>query len=200
MGILKANDLCALEVIQRVHDNWLEYGKEKYHMEFLQLIGPPAKESTNPMKRKPHFAQLGTVSRDTVDPADLVPALADELLYLMWRCRVPRGARKDFTTLLRSCDDPWHHDDMYDNDHLNALITALDSTFAPPYAYFGAHPGDGTDYGFWPELDIDLPRLEDGVSHPEYKGRDVLLVNDHGNVTCGRYDLRGKFHEYWSIV
>ena len=38
------------------------------------------------------------------------------------------------------------------NDIMEELFTALES-FAPSGFYFGAHPGDGSDFGFWPCCD-----------------------------------------------
>lgn len=59
------------------------------------------------------------------------------------------------------------------------LISALE-VFAPPYCYFGPHPGDGCDYGFWPNMDaIDELPHEGG----QEVGEDYKVVSDHGNVT-----------------
>jgi hypothetical protein len=49
-------------------------------------------------------------------------------------------------------------DDIPDADHRSWLIGVLFDTMsdiAPDGYYFGAHWGDGADYGFWPEDDVE---------------------------------------------
>jgi hypothetical protein len=66
------------------------------------------------------------------------------------------------------------------------------SEFAMPYTYFGTHPGDGADYGFWPDFDTiaddvragELMEVSDPCDVPA-KGMAVF-VNDHGNTSIYR--------------
>ena len=81
---------------------------------------------------------------------------------------------------------------------VSKLQDALDE-IAPPYCYFGTAEGDGACFGFWPSIeDSGLPRLADITR--DHWGGDVLIVNDHGNVTCGHVDRRGRFKAYWDCV
>ncbi len=52
-----------------------------------------------------------------------------------WNC----GMNEDATDYYGTEDAGWD---------LESLFEALDS-YSPPYFYFGAHPGDGSDYGWW---------------------------------------------------
>ena len=77
------------------------------------------------------------------------------------------------------------------------------NTFAPPYFYFGAHPGDGSDYGFWLSEDaiedFEGLRVEDQSEVPSDYCGEVLHVNDHGNCTLYVAD-QGQLSEVWAIV
>src|SRR5690606_12065786 len=89
---------------------------------------------------------------------------------------------------------------------LEELFDVLDE-YAPPYVYFGANEGDGSDYGFW----IDQQALQEAIENGEvlrvedlsevpadYEGL-ILHENDHGNLTL--YECAsGNFVEIWSIV
>ncbi len=78
------------------------------------------------------------------------------------------------------------------------LIDALNE-YAPPHVYFGAHEGDGADFGWWPIDEssswCELIQLDTEnaicVEHQVH-----IHVNDHGNVTVS--ELRGP--EIWSAV
>ena len=69
------------------------------------------------------------------------------------------------------------------------------------YVYFGAHPGDGSDYGFWPDIDSleDDLRYAEPTDNPEEKIIDndfIVQISDHGNVTMMTLDRE----VLWSCV
>jgi len=149
-----------------------------------------------------HYATIGSVSTGTLRTEDLLEAFAGELedhVRANKRCRgldLP-GKRK----LIR---EAYAVDPESDTaDHVIAELMEALETFAPPYCYFGTLEGDGADFGFWPEpglFDSDdiLPRFRDEPP-ADFRG-DCLLVNDHGNVTCGHVNGRGKFAAIWDCV
>ena len=147
-------------------------------------------------KAKPTFARIGTVSEGTLRDEDLISAFAGELDYYMKRLRLTRNQRKHFAGLIREAT----HDEV-GSEIVSILEDALQE-IAPPYCYFGTAEGDGACFGFWPSIDdCDLPRLTAGDDIPrEHWGEDVLLVNDHGNVSCGYVDRRGRYRAYWDCV
>jgi hypothetical protein len=104
------------------------------------------------------------------------------------------------------------------SDDLEALFDALDE-YSAPYFQFGAHPGDGSDYGFWLSEDWqddfvpcaepkDLERanppnsicVNDLADVPAWFRGEVAVINDHGNVTLYTRNSRGKYTEIWSVV
>lgn len=88
------------------------------------------------LRREPAFIFKGTVSHGTMRPEDLEPVFEQVLNEL----NPDRAAR------LR-------HDYVAELDrqvYIVALMDALDLE-APKGYYFGPHPGDGSDYGFWEE-------------------------------------------------
>ena len=127
-----------------------------------------------------HTATVGSISHGTLRTIDLLRAFTFELSYLSG----------DYVALV-NCADERHEAINVDSDNetsedselVNELIDALND-LAPPYCYFGAHEGDGSDFGFWPLMDAidELPRIkhEEGEDLPD---EDHCYVNDHGNVT-----------------
>jgi len=89
-------------------------------------------------------AELGSISTATMRVEDLLPVFADMLSYL--------DTLSEYTWLIDECEQiiaraDWDAEETF--YVLNeSLWDALDS-FAPEGAYFGAHPGDGADYGYW---------------------------------------------------
>ncbi len=89
----------------------------------------------------------GTVSWGTMRPADLVPTFVETLEYFNKRkakrlaSEIPADAWDDDTHEYWSSEDAWWL--------LEELFDILDD-YAPKRHYFGSHPGDGSDYGFWP--------------------------------------------------
>ena len=151
---------------------------------------------------KPTFAQIGVVSEGALRDEDLISAFAGELEYWRKRLQLSRDQRRRFTWLIGLAANPKHDDTCW---IVGDLQNALDE-IAPPYCYFGAAPGDGAYFGFFPYLGMggdtdDLPKLDDLADITrDHWGEDVLIVNDHGNVTCGHVDRRGRFKAYWAAV
>lgn len=140
-------------------------------------------------------ASFGSVSHGTMRTEDLIPEFAYTLRDL-------RGALPiDIARAVRKFDAGTLNQESQDF-LVEALFDGLEE-FSPPYGYFGAHAGDGSDYGFWLSEsaleDFDGIKVDDTSSVPaEYTG-EVMHVNDHGNVTLYAA-RRGKLREIWSIV
>lgn len=142
------------------------------------------------MKRQPH--NMGTISHGTMRPEDLIPTFTD---WLESQKPLRREHRKMLTA--------WKNEDEYDGEtFLEDLFDAL-GEYAPPYFYFGAHPGDGSDYGYWLSDDFQNEfeglQVEDLTDVPRGYTGEVLHVNDHGNMTLYRA-VRGRLYEIWAIV
>jgi hypothetical protein len=88
-----------------------------------------------PEDMPPRIAEIGSVSWGTLRDDDLIAAFTAELYRL----------------------DPELADAIVEEHRLDSetcwllehLFDALDQ-FAPEGCYFGAHMGDGADFGFWP--------------------------------------------------
>lgn len=146
-------------------------------------------------------ATIGCMSSGTMRPADLIPDFAWHLRQLV--------EGDEYAELLKEADE-WDADtDEGDGDEiLSELFDALDEA-SPPYCYFGAHPGDGADYGWWIVEDLferhgpfDGLRVDDLSEVPvDYEG-EVLHVNDHGNATLyvATNGKAWRLREVWSTV
>jgi hypothetical protein len=160
------------------------------------------------------YAEIGSVSSGTMRSQDLLDSFASELDYQLGR-QSSRYPRKEHRALIREARRCLRHmengtakqaEQAEDeaSDIVNELMDALDE-FAPPYMHFGAHDGDGADYGFWLSDDslehsFDGLRVDDTSEVPrDYRG-EVLHVNDHGNPTLYVSHGRGKLTEIWALV
>ncbi len=141
------------------------------------------------------YAQIGSISHGTLRTEDLIGAFADTLEGLTfingdYYSQPENHKERDrLNSLVGEAQDAWTEDgtELQDEDSARELVDWLQDAlteFAPPYCFFGAHPGDGSDFGFWPchdEID-ELPHVEDS-DEAEALGEDCKHVNDHGNVT-----------------
>lgn len=150
------------------------------------------------------YAEIGSISHATMLAEDLIPCFVDELRRL--GCTAPK--LDEIETRMEEEEGYYEGEDAsYD---LNETLFDLLNEYAPPYCYFGSHPGDGSDYGFWVNDEVyhdtsrfcedkDILGVSDTSEVPtDYEG-DVLYVNDHGNATL-YWAESGNLLEIWSIV
>ena len=146
------------------------------------------------MERK---VTIGEVSHGTLRSEDLVDSFAWELSH-----NTPDG-RTRFAKLLTECEE-WENETEDTDGHdetgselVNALIDALNE-YAPGFTYFGANEGDGSSFGFWPDIEAvsELPHVSDPSEVEDHLGGPCVFVNDHGNVTV--YGANGKV--LWDCV
>ncbi len=96
---------------------------------------------------------VGTVIQGTLQPEDLLQAFTDKLAVLD-----PERAseiRKEYKDIFQRISDGWSIADgeynllMGAGECLHVLMDALTEN-APEGFFFSSHPGDGSDFGFWP--------------------------------------------------
>jgi hypothetical protein len=153
------------------------------------------------MKRsKPRTLSIGSYSSGTMRSEDLIPAFISAAEDL----RLSRDDRATINKIRKESDaadedaEYWQEDASED---VNTLFDLLDR-YCPEYCSFGAHEGDGADYGCWPSIESaqeDMQTVSD-LSEAKKAAAMVLLVNDHGNATLYRRGLGGKWIEVWAIV
>ena len=151
----------------------------------------------------PHLrpASLGSVSSGTLRPQDLLSALSSELEGQTIRngaflaCPENYPLRDRCAKLIGEAQDSFGDDGEtlteQGEEHASELIDSLCdclSEFAPPFAYFGAHEGDGACFGYWANVQGAREECEFVSSkRQEYPADDYrgewLHVNDHGNAT-----------------
>lgn len=129
------------------------------------------------------YGSLGTISHATLRTEDLLEAFADELEHLVQANGKTGMANQTAVDLINDAREVEDFDSEEASEIVQELSDALNE-YAPPYCYFGANEGDGSDFGFWPCMEQieELPRVECSDDAKEL-GEDCLFVNDHGNVT-----------------
>jgi hypothetical protein len=139
-------------------------------------------------------ANFGSVSSGTMRKEDLIPSFC-------WELRNLKHRSKELSRIEKYTSTRYFESEQSDYD-LESLFDMLNE-HAPQHAYFGAHPGDGSDYGFWIdeslEYDFDGLKIEDINDIPSGYIGEVLYCNDHGNLTLYFKSAR-KLTEVWSIV
>lgn len=109
------------------------------------------------------LSNVGTVIHGTMRPQDLIAAMLDNL------ATIATGERFGFDHKHASaaqeafldCVPAWVQDDgdacdWWDSDEAAELVCALGSTLdecSPEGFRFGAHVGDGSDFGYWSDTD-----------------------------------------------
>lgn len=163
-------------------------------------------------------ARFGSISHGTLCTEDLLSSFLSELEWQISRngafLSLPENfpLRDRLAKLVGEAQDAWNEDGetLQDEEQAGELVNdmqdALSEHFAPAYGYFGTHPGDGADFGFWAN-DIESIKEEiDFVSskREEYPPEDFrgewLHVNDHGNCTLYVRGENGKDVEIWGLV
>ena len=93
--------------------------------------------------------KLGSVSTGTLKPEDLMVEFATKL-YDMGYTAHPLVMKVNHL-IMRLWPDSDNKPTIEDiSEVVNDLQDAL-SEICPPFVYFGAHPDDGADFGFWSE-------------------------------------------------
>ena len=118
----------------------------------------------------PRKATFGTIISGTMQSRDLLPAFIVKFESLSGEA----FAEQETVDALLLCEqEDWLNDagQATLSEITNNLVDSLDA-FAPDYGYFGAHPGDGADFGFWLHEDWQQMATDD----------DVLLIEDLADV------------------
>lgn len=159
------------------------------------------------------YPSLGSVSAGTLLPSDLLFTFASELEDLTqrnakaWCSDHGRLTRDRYIDLVRNAREVDAEEDPDSADDLLSALTDALNDFAPDYCYFGAHPGDGADFGYWliedwqQQMDDDGTLVVDDLSGipDDYRGL-ACVVNDHGNATMYAVDADDIRRELWSCV
>jgi len=146
--------------------------------------------------------EIGTISHGTLRSEDLAEALIGVAE------RIPEeGFPSGLLSELRHIAfDHRVEDEETDSEVICDAIDVLQE-YAPPYCYVGMHPGDGSDLGVWPDVEMIESDARDGtiqkvsdLSEIDHAGNGelVAIVNDHGNLTLARISFEAS--EVWSIV
>jgi hypothetical protein len=143
---------------------------------------------------------IGSISSGTLRNEDLIPTFLNEIAY-----HTPSKARKinRDSDLVKILDAIGENDQIpEDLQEIASFIlnedifdTLNEIAYKMPYCYFGAHPGNGSDFGFWVdweliEMDIqdgDILAWNDDTRNPTHKELDGYSYycknNDHGNFS-----------------
>lgn len=92
------------------------------------------------------YAKIGSVSAGTHREQDLLP----RFLGTLWELDRDRAEELKQQVPAEAFNDDEHP--FWDSEEVAYLLEELFdllNDYAPEGCYFGAHPGDGADFGFW---------------------------------------------------
>lgn len=154
------------------------------------------------MKRKNDYP-MGSISHGTMRNEDLIPDFLALLEQLARKAKNRNHISLCVDIQRRMKQFNYYTSTDADMDLNEILFPCLDE-YAAPYFYFGPHPGDGSDYGFWPSEDIeycfDGLKVSDLAEVPRDYAGEILMVNDHGNTSLYVKARTQEPREIWSIV
>lgn len=173
-------------------------------------------------------ANIGSISHGTLRTGDLLNAFANEIEWqinrngeyfsqpehFLFRDKLNNLAGEAFDmfdesgeTLLPEKDESGEASEM-----VNELQDVLSNNFAPMYGYFGSHEGDGSDFGYW----VNIDDVKDEVGFVSSKSQEFpdedfrgawLHVNERGNCVLYVREVAGagsddnyQDEEIWSLV
>lgn len=90
--------------------------------------------------------EAGTISFGTLRNEDLIPAFIDEILYYDKDNEFANHLSSVIHSETRNESEYWQSEEA--SFDLEELFDILDS-MAPDDMYFGSHPDDPADFGFW---------------------------------------------------
>jgi hypothetical protein len=152
------------------------------------------------MKNKKYI--IGTVSHGTMRNEDLIP----EFVYILRQFSKGKNKAqykecKEIQKRIKS--ENYFQSEESDFDLNEFLFDALQD-YALPYFYFGSHPGDGSDYGYWLtdnfQEDFDGLIVNDLSAVPKDYAGEIAVVNDHGNISLYHKAKTQEPKEIWAIV
>jgi len=98
------------------------------------------------------LAKFGSISTGTLNDCDLMVTFENTLSNL----EDERYMNKDRPADLLELSDLSPDEVSKLNDWVWDDLAPMLEEHAPPFSYFGAHPGDGSDIGFWLDMDIAI--------------------------------------------
>jgi hypothetical protein len=151
--------------------------------------------------------QAGTVSHGTLRTGDLIGAFASELSRHTIYTNAPLIVEANLWLDREASDMAAYYEDA-GPELVNALIDALND-IAPEGMYFGAHEGDGSDFGFWhvdddaPEYDV-YPVTQPGgcgaARNPIYTYRTAKLHNGVAAIVTVIRDGEPQYNASYAVL
>ena len=149
---------------------------------------------------------IGSVSHGTMRKEDLIPIFFDTLVSVSKK-RANQLLKKYELKSIPGCDsdeNEWY--EWEDSDNFLGDLFDILNEYAPPYFYFGASEGDGSDYGYFLSSDFgnefnfgDGIKVNDLSEIPKGYVGEVLEINDHGNMSL-YFKNKRNLKEIWGVV